>query len=78
MKAALGKITADLNQQAELSAKLQNNHDNEMRIIVSSHSTQITIETSPVTRGTLHPSLKKTLVNRLKIRWALRPFKSCL
>ncbi|MGJ0637752.1 nucleotidyl transferase AbiEii/AbiGii toxin family protein [Xenorhabdus bovienii] len=56
IRAALTRITGLLQQQVGVSAILQTNNHDEMRIIVSSQEAQIKIEVSPVARGTLYPS----------------------
>ncbi|CDM91382.1 nucleotidyl transferase AbiEii/AbiGii toxin family protein [Xenorhabdus bovienii] len=56
VRAALTRITGLLQQQVGVSAILQTNNHDEMRIIVSSQEAQIKIEVSPVARGTLYPS----------------------
>ncbi|CDG96203.1 conserved hypothetical protein [Xenorhabdus bovienii str. puntauvense] len=56
VRATLTRITGLLQQQVGVSAILQTNNHDEMRIIVSSQEAQIKIEVSPVARGTLYPS----------------------
>lgn len=55
VRAALSRIADTINQVPDLSATLQNNKPDEMRIIVDSTAAQIKIEVSPVARGVLHP-----------------------
>lgn len=50
---ALERITAQINQQPTLTAILQDNKQDELRIIVTSDNAMIKIEVSPVARGTL-------------------------
>lgn len=47
---ALARIAANLQQQAGMSAVLQANRSDEMRVIVTTDSAQIKIEVSPVAR----------------------------
>lgn len=53
-RSALQRITDKINTQADLSAVLQDNKSDELRIVVSSKVATIKIEVSPVARGTLH------------------------
>lgn len=54
VRAALQCIADKINQQPMVSAILQDNKPDEMRIVVSGDTAQIKIEVSPVARGTLH------------------------
>lgn len=53
-RAALQKITDTINAQPDVSAVLQDNKSDELRIVVSNNAATIKIEVSPVARGTLH------------------------
>jgi len=66
MRHALGQITDTLNQHSNLNATLQNNHNDEMRIIVYSNDAQIKIEASPVARGTLLPTIEMDVTERVE------------
>jgi predicted nucleotidyltransferase component of viral defense system len=55
VRAALMRIATGLERQAGVSAILQTNNPDEMRIVVTGQSAQIKIEVSPVARGTLYP-----------------------
>ena len=57
---ALARIAANLQQQAGMSAVLQANRSDEMRVIVTTDSAQIKIEVSPVARGTLYPPQERS------------------
>lgn len=59
IRSALSRITKNLNGSAGIAATLQDNKQDEMRVIVegriqNNQSAQIKIEVSPVARGTLH------------------------
>ncbi|PWC18469.1 nucleotidyl transferase AbiEii/AbiGii toxin family protein [Brenneria corticis] len=62
VRAALNRIAEILRQQADISAVLQTNNTDEMRIVVSSQEAQIKIEVSPVARGTLYPPEERDVV----------------
>ncbi|MCS3431222.1 nucleotidyl transferase AbiEii/AbiGii toxin family protein [Klebsiella sp. BIGb0407] len=62
VRAALTRICEMLQQHAGISAVLQTNQPDEMRIIVSSQEAQIKIEVSPVARGTLYPPEERDVV----------------
>lgn len=62
IRAALTRICEMLQQHAGISAVLQTNQPDEMRIIVSSQEAQIKIEVSPVARGTLYPPEERDVV----------------
>lgn len=66
VRAALVRIAEKLQQQAGLSAVLQTNNPDEMRIVVSSQEAQIKIEVSPVVRGTLYPSEERDVVEAVE------------
>ncbi|WP_133408201.1 nucleotidyl transferase AbiEii/AbiGii toxin family protein [Parashewanella tropica] len=53
-KNALSRITTTINEVRDLTATLQDNRADELRIIVNGNQAQIKIEVSPVARGTLH------------------------
>lgn len=58
-RAALARIRDKINQQPELSAVVQNNRSDELRVVVTSSTATSKIEVSPVARGTLHePSIQ--------------------
>jgi len=59
VRAALKRISETINQVPDLSATLQDNKPDEMRIIVNSKEAQIKIEVSPVARGVLHPPVEQ-------------------
>ncbi len=63
---ALARIAANLQQQAGMSAVLQANRSDEMRVIVTTDSAQIKIEVSPVARGTLYPSQEREVVGAVE------------
>lgn len=63
---ALLRITQRLNELPELSATLQDNKPDELRIIVSSKQAQIKIEVSPVTRGTLLEAKEKDIIEEVE------------
>ncbi|UWS31336.1 nucleotidyl transferase AbiEii/AbiGii toxin family protein [Erwinia pyrifoliae] len=66
VRAALMRIAEILQQQAGISAVLQTNHSDEMRIVVSSQEAQIKIEVSPVARGTLYPPEERDIVEAVE------------
>lgn len=66
VRAALARIAEVLQQQAGVSAVLQDNRADEMRIVVSSQEAQIKIEVSPVTRGTLYPPEERDVVEEVE------------
>ncbi|MEH6577968.1 MAG: nucleotidyl transferase AbiEii/AbiGii toxin family protein [Amphritea sp.] len=53
-RAALQRITEQVNAQPMVTAVLQDNKPDELRIIVTNDAATIKIEVSPVARGTLH------------------------
>lgn len=53
-KSALQRIADNITAQLGYIAVLQDNKTDELRVIVSNHTTNIKIEVSPVARGTLH------------------------
>lgn len=63
---ALARIAANLQQQAGMSAVLQANRSDEMRVIVTTDSAQIKIEVSPVARGTLYPPQEREVVGAVE------------
>ena len=63
---ALMRIAKILQQQAGISAALQTNNPDEMRIVVSSQEAQIKIEVSPVARGTLYPPEERDVVEAVE------------
>lgn len=66
VRAALTRIAERLQQQAGISAVLQTNNPDEMRIVVSSQGAQIKIEVSPVARGTLYPPDERDVVEAVE------------
>lgn len=66
VRAALTRIAEILQQQAGISAVLQTNNPDEMRIVVSSQEAQIKIEVSPVARGTLYPPEERDVVESVE------------
>lgn len=66
VRAALTRIAEILQQQAGISAVLQTNNPDEMRIVVSSQGAQIKIEVSPVARGTLYPLEERDVVEAVE------------
>ncbi|WP_422413967.1 MULTISPECIES: nucleotidyl transferase AbiEii/AbiGii toxin family protein [unclassified Endozoicomonas] len=54
VRSALERIAERINTQPSTSAVLQDNRQDELRIIVTTESATIKIEVSPVARGTLH------------------------
>ncbi|WP_409310199.1 nucleotidyl transferase AbiEii/AbiGii toxin family protein [Pectobacterium sp. B1J-3] len=66
VRAALTRIAEILQQRAGISAVLQTNNPDEMRIVVSSQGAQIKIEVSPVARGTLYPPEERDVVEAVE------------
>ncbi|WCG82253.1 nucleotidyl transferase AbiEii/AbiGii toxin family protein [Pectobacterium sp. A5351] len=66
VRAALNRIAEILQQRVDISAVLQTNNPDEMRIVVSSHEAQIKIEVSPVARGTLYPPEDRDVVDSVE------------
>jgi len=66
LKAALRRIEDSINQEPDLSAILQDNRPDEMRIIIQSSQAQVKIEVSPVARGTLHPPIELSVVESVE------------
>ncbi|HFU4536175.1 nucleotidyl transferase AbiEii/AbiGii toxin family protein [Ewingella americana] len=66
VRAALTRIAEILQQQAGISAVLQTNNPDEMRIVVSSQEAQIKIEVSPVARGTLYLPEERDVVEAVE------------
>ncbi|MEX3242442.1 nucleotidyl transferase AbiEii/AbiGii toxin family protein [Serratia quinivorans] len=62
VRVALTRIAEVLQQKVGISAVLQMNNADEMRIVVSSEEAQIKIEVSPVARGTLYPPEERDVV----------------
>ena len=54
VRSALERVVGRINTQPSVSATLQDNRQDELRIIVTTESATIKIEVSPVARGTLH------------------------
>ena len=54
VRSALERVTGRINAQPSVNAVLQDNKQDELRIIVTTESATIKIEVSPVARGTLH------------------------
>lgn len=70
VRSALARITQRLNAQPNITAKLQDNKPEEMRIIVDSNqqqgAAQIKIEVSPVARGVLHEAVERDVVESVE------------
>lgn len=66
VRAALTRIAAELEAQAGISAVLQTNNPEEMRIVVTTVDAQIKIEVSPVARGTLYPPQERDVVEAVE------------
>ncbi len=66
IRAALSRIAKSINQTPDLSAKLQDNKPDELRIVVNSDQAQVKIEVSPVARGTLHPPIELDIVESVE------------
>lgn len=66
VREALARIAAELEVQAGISAVLQTNNPDEMRIIVTTNDAQIKIEVSPVARGTLYPPQERDVVEAVE------------
>lgn len=63
----LSKVTERINNLSELSATLQDNNPDEMRVIViDNRGTQVKIEVSPVARGTLLPPTERDVVEAVE------------
>ena len=66
LRAALKRMTENIKKTPALSAVLQDNKPDEMRIIVASANAQIKIEVSPVSRGTLFPPTERDVVESVE------------
>lgn len=67
IRALLCKVAESINNIPELSATLQDNNPDEMRVIViDNRGTQVKIEVSPVARGTLLPSTEREVVEAVE------------
>lgn len=66
VKEALGRLTAKINLQPNLSAVFQDNKYDELRVVVTSDRVTIKIEVSPVARGTLHKAVLMPVVELKK------------
>lgn len=66
VREALSRIATGLEAQVGISAVLQTNNPDEMRIIVTSDDAQIKIEVSPVVRGTLYPPQERDVVEAVE------------
>jgi len=66
VRSALERIADSINKTPNLSAALQVNRPDEMRIIVNSDHTQIKIEVSPVARGTLHTPIEMDIAESVE------------
>jgi hypothetical protein len=62
----LQRITASINQTPGVSAILQDNKPDELRIVVSTLGATIKIEVSPVARGTLYEPEIKAVVEKVE------------
>ncbi|MBT0727996.1 nucleotidyl transferase AbiEii/AbiGii toxin family protein [Rosenbergiella australiborealis] len=65
-RAALMRVAEVLQHQAGISAVLQTNNPDEIRIVVSSQEAQIKIEVSPVARGTLYAPEERDVVEAVE------------
>lgn len=65
-RAALKQIAIHLNAQPNLSATLQHNSPDELRVIVSGDNALIKIEVSPVARGTLHEPVLRPVTTQVE------------
>lgn len=66
VREALSRIATGLEAQVGISAVLQTNNPDEMRIIVTTDDAQIKIEVSPVVRGTLYPPQERDVVEAVE------------
>lgn len=66
VRMALSRLAAKLNQLPELTAQVQDNKSDEMRVIVSSGQAQIKVEVSPVARGVLFPPIITDIVESVE------------
>ncbi|CCW30487.1 Ync [Xenorhabdus nematophila F1] len=62
VRAALQRIVDNINVQPNVTAILQDNKTDELRIVVSNNNATIKIEISPVARGTLHKPKDRAVV----------------
>jgi predicted nucleotidyltransferase component of viral defense system len=75
IRIALGRIVETINQAPDLSATIQDNKPDEMRIIVNSTGAQIKIEVSPVARGVLHPPVEQDVAERVEDEFGFASIK---
>jgi predicted nucleotidyltransferase component of viral defense system len=66
VRRALVRITDSLNKVPDMTAVLQDNKPDEMRIIVNAPGAQIKIEVSPVARGTLYHSIEMDIIESVE------------
>lgn len=66
VRAALIRIADRVQKHPAMSAALQANNPDEMRIIVSSKNAQVKIEVSPVARGSLFPPEERDVVEAVE------------
>ena len=66
VREALSRIATNLETHTAISAVLQTNNSDEMRIIVTTDDAQIKIEVSPVARGTLYPPQERDVVEAVE------------
>ena len=66
VQASLKRIATNLEKTLFVSATLQNNKPDEMRIIVSANNTQVKIEVSPVLRGSLMAPIEMDVVEEVE------------
>lgn len=66
VRRALQRITARINGQPGVTAVLQDNRPDELRIVVSTQAATIKIEVSPVARGTLHEPKRRPVAEQVE------------
>lgn len=66
VREALSRLAGKLNQLPDLTAQVQDNKPDEMRVIVSSGQAQIKVEVSPVMRGVLYPPITQDIVESVE------------
>lgn len=66
VRSALGRVVDSLNQEHGMVSAVQDNKQDEMRIIVNTSEAQIKIEVSPVARGTLHPPVMMDIIESVE------------
>jgi predicted nucleotidyltransferase component of viral defense system len=66
VRSALQRIVDSLNQEHGIVSAVQDNRQDEMRIIVNTSEAQIKVEVSPVARGTLHPPVMMDIIESVE------------